>query len=120
MGPLDSSRPGRVPSQTQVCSGWDVRPQPRDVAHLPIPPSPEPPSAPGASLGTRGPAASSVLAPGGAVGRLRWEIPHEGGMCLLLTSCTVCFQPQAPQTATITPNPPDMQTPRYQNHASCT
>lgn len=42
------------------------------------------------------------------------------GLRLLLTSCTVCFHPQARKTATVTPNPPDMQTSRYQNHASRT
>lgn len=42
------------------------------------------------------------------------------GLRLLLTSCTVCFHPQAQKTATVTPNPPDMQTSRYQNHASRT
>lgn len=52
---------------------------------------------------------------GRAMGSSRWEIPCGKGMRLFLTSCTVCFQPQAQQTATIIPTQPptplpDMQT----------
>lgn len=62
------------------------------------------------------------------MGSSRWEIPCGKGMCLFLTSCTVCLQPQAQQTATITltsphPHPfpsPPLHANSYQNHASYT
>lgn len=90
---------------------------------------PPPPSHARAWRKSRGGRAAALGCPWGrAMGSSRWEIPCGKGMCLFLTSCTVCLQPQAQQTATITltsphPHPfpsPPLHANSYQNHASYT
>lgn len=100
MGLSGSSLLGRDPFLPWVGSGAGCLPPAQGCD-----PSPQP-TLPRVSLGAWRRTASPTSAPGGVLRSLRWGIPPPQRGDVSAPYVRVCFQPQARQTATITPNPP--------------